>query len=168
MSERSINQPQQPARRLPIGGGAAPRVALDADQIEAEALQAVQRHEGLVLAAAKAVFRQNHDPMRAFAEAVAGAGVVYVRATIQLSAALSKRMQTAVADVHVPVDGRDRVIPAGDLLSLLGIYPADVIRFRLWAIGATCVILLATLGAGVIIGLSSVHSPALVTTTSSP
>ncbi len=134
--------------------------AMTAGQIEAAALQSVEAHQDRVLAAAKLAFRRAPDPLRTFAEAVAGSGVIHIRAMLQLSAALSERMRTAVAGLEVPVQGQDRIIPAGDLLSLLGIYPADVIQFRLWAIGAACVLLLATLGTGVIIGRSSVQVPA--------
>ena len=140
--------------------------ALTVGHIEEAALLLVQAHQNRVLAAARQAFRRPPDPLRTFAEAVAGSGVVHIRAMQQLNAALSERMRTAMAGSHTPADDQDRVIPASDLLSLLGIYPTDVIRFRLWAIGAACVFLLATFGAGVAIGRSSVQTPALVTTTS--
>lgn len=142
--------------------------AMVAGQIEAAALLSVEAHQDRVLAAARLAFRRPPDPLRTFAEAVAGSGVVHIRAMQQLGMALSERMRTAVADPHAPVGSQEKVIPAGDLLNLLGIYPADVIRFRLWALIAACVLLLATLGAGVIIGRSSVQGPALAAATSPP
>lgn len=137
-------------------------------QNEAAALESVEAHQERILAAARLAFQRPPDPLRTFAEAVASTGVVQVRAMLQLNHALNERVKLALADLPGPADGRDRIIPAGDLLSLLGIYPTDVLRFRLWAIGAAGVILLATLGAGVIIGRLSVHDSAPVTITASP
>lgn len=142
--------------------------AITVGQIEAAALQSVEAHQESVLAAARRAFRRPPDPLRTFAEAVAGSGVVHIRAMQQLNTAMTERMKTTVADLQVPVGGRDRIVPAGDLLSLLGIYPADVLRFRLWAIGAACILLLAAFGTGVIVGRSSVQGPAVMTTTLPP
>lgn len=136
-------------------------------QNEAEALASVEAHQERILAAARLAFQRPPDPLRTFAETVASTGVVQVRAMLLLNHALNERVKFTLADLPGPSDGQDRVIPAGDLLSLLGIYPTDKLRFRLWAIGATGVIILAVLGAGVIIGRSSVHNSAPMTTTAS-
>ncbi len=152
--------------------GTAPRAgrvqqypAMTAEQLEAAALILVQAHQDRVLAAARLAFRRPSDPLRAFAEAVAASGVVLIKAMLQISMALSERLRTAVAESQVTVNSQERIMPAGDLLSLLGIYPADVIRFRLWMLGVGSVVLLATYGAGVLTGRSSVQSPALETIT---
>lgn len=134
------------------------------EQIEASALQSVIDHHDRVVAAAKLAFRLAPDPLRTFAEEVAASGVVLIRAMQKLIESHIERMRTASPNLQVSAQGQAQIIPAGDLLSLLGIYPADAIRFRLWAIGTACVILLATFGAGVLIGRSSVHDSAPVTT----
>jgi len=133
---------------------------MTAEQLEAAALQSVEAHQNQVLAAARAAFRRPPDPLRSFAEAVASSNVVQIRAMQQLNAAFNERFRRALSEIQVPADGRVQVVPAGNLLDLLGIYPADAARFRIWAICITMVVILATLGAGVVIGRSSVHDPA--------
>lgn len=160
------NTPQGKVLGTAPGASRVPQdPAMTAGQLEAAALLLVQAHQDRVLAAARQAFRRPSDPLRTFAEAVAASGVVHIKAMQQISMALPERLKTAVAESQVSVNGQDRIIPAGDLLCLLGIYPTDVIRFRLWALGVASVLLLATLGIGVLIGRSSVQTPTLVTTT---